>query len=131
MTCMTYLKFDYFDPDLTDAMIDKYILDGHYILLLYAGSYWLEHIKRGLQESSCSPSFDDLCSMIHRYLGERSQSKIETPDKNPKLFHDFLPIREIWPDIYDSLSAIDDKYTQDQRELQTLNGQYISAILVF
>lgn len=125
MTCMTYLMFDYFDTDVTDAMIDGSILDGCYVLLSYAELYWLEHIKQGLRESSSAPSFDNLCSMIQIYLGQQAQPEMENPDKeNSKLIRDLLPIRERWPVIYDSLSAINDSYSQNQRELQLFDGEY-------
>lgn len=76
MTCMTYLKFDYFDPDAPDEMIDRSILEGHYIFLSYAESFWLDHIKQGLRQISGSPSLDDLCSTIENYLGIPTESNL-------------------------------------------------------
>ena len=45
MTCLSYLRFRYFDGGITDDEVDGFIDRGEYALHLYSQSNFLHHIR--------------------------------------------------------------------------------------
>ena len=45
MTCLSYLSFRYFDGDITDGEVDRFIAMGEYALHKYSQSNFLHHIR--------------------------------------------------------------------------------------
>lgn len=130
MICMTYLTFDYFDLGLLDSVIDAFILEGSYVLLMYAESFWLEHIKQGLRERA---DLRDLCWVLQKYLDKYANSTDQcVNEKKPQaVIRDFLPLQENWPVIYDKLSAMNFSRKQNQFTPQVINGKCLHVMIYY
>lgn len=127
MICMTYLTFDYFDLNLLDSDIDAFILEGNYVLLMYAESFWLEHTKQGLRNRA---DLHDLCYVLQKYLDKyvKPKNQCMNEEKPKVVIRDLLPLQEKWPIIYDKLSAIDVSQKQAQFRPHITNGECLHVM---
>ena len=50
VTCLSYLNFRYFDGDITDDEVDRFITNGGYVLHQYSQSNFLHHIRGAWRE---------------------------------------------------------------------------------
>ena len=125
MTCMSYLSLDSFLVNQNDKDIYEGTINGHFILLSYAESYWLEHVKHGVLDMSGTPSFSDLCSAITHFLEVQNNPGIRDSITKARFgtARDFIPFREGWPELLVTLSGINYFVSQSQREPSLLMGK--------
>ena len=102
MTCLSYLRFRYFDGDITDDEVDGFIDRGGYVLHQYSQSNFLHHI-RGAWRDMRGPS-EILRESTREFLKERWNTSFNSePPPGPSVLGH---LQSIDPEDYRRLSMI-------------------------
>ena len=106
MTCLSYLGFRCFDPDITDDEIDGFIDRGEYALHQYSQSNFLHHIRGAWREAGLGGASEILGASTREFLQARWNPSrhvdSELPPGSTTLGH--IPTMD--PDDYKKLSII-------------------------
>jgi hypothetical protein len=101
------LSFDCFGEETLSGDFDNHILSGDYILLTYAATEWLEHVRQCAPHLSRLESLEnlrgiisDFAAMRKNYLFEGRKEKRHTVETSFQMF-------EVSPDVYDMLTGMD------------------------
>ena len=105
MTCLSYLRFRYFDSDITDDEVDRFIARGGYVLHRYSQFNYLHHIRGAWRD------VDGATEILKAATGEFLKARwnpsfrhadSETPYSSSTLGH----IQSMDPEYYKKLNTI-------------------------
>lgn len=104
--CLSYLSFDCFGEEAFSNDLRDNILSGDYVLLVYAATEWLEHIRSCAQHLQAE-SVQSLACIISTFFEFRANCLFEASKKSHHAAKThFLPFKEL-PNVYDSLIEMD------------------------
>ena len=100
MTCLSYLRFRYFDGDITGDEVDGLITRGGYVLHQYAQSNFLHHIRGAWREAGGASKI--LRESTTEFLKEKWNPSFNSEPRFSILGH----IQSMDPEDYKKLSII-------------------------
>lgn len=108
MVCMLYLGFDHFRGDLKNNIILGHILNGNYILLTYAESYWLKHVIDAVKARSEDIPLEDLYIATNNFFEAQDNPLLRASiaQTSQRVSKDFVSIPEEWHAVAVKLSRI-------------------------
>lgn len=104
-TCISYLGFDCFETDLTDADVKKSILLGEYALQGYAESQWFYHVERGAYNLDDLSSTEAFCKQLLSFLNKAQNPNFKgCSEKILAVSKSLKPLQQDWPHLHSILS---------------------------
>ena len=105
VTCLSYLRFRYFDGDITDDEVDGFIDQGGYALHQYSQSNFLHHIRGACRVVGGASQI--LRTSTREFLKERWNPSFRHVDLEPPPSSSILGrIQSMDPEDYKKLSTI-------------------------
>ena len=98
LKCISYLRSNRFDLNVSDGQIDRFILQGDYILLDYVTSHWVRHIQDSILKQEIL-LLADLDSAINGFMNDRQNLDFETSEQRPKIFYEWAERLSKSPDL--------------------------------
>jgi hypothetical protein len=98
-TCLKYLCFDCFDPDLQDKDVQDNLLSGAYRLYNFATSLWAGLTKECARNLQMKALPEELIVLLERFIDERRNDEYDGPSEKMPKPCELIPFKG-WPELH-------------------------------